>query len=153
MGKYNGKKEDSMGKYNGKKAVVTGGTHGMGLAIVKALLEGGAEVLLTSRNEQNLEAARRELEGRARVVRSDNKNGVSIISLGVMGSALARALLSNGHRVTVLNRTSGKAEPLVRDGAVLAPGVASAVSASPIVLVCVSDMTLLLRRGKVLSVA
>ena len=30
-----------MNKYAGKKAVVTGGTHGMGLAIVKALIEGG----------------------------------------------------------------------------------------------------------------
>jgi 3-hydroxyisobutyrate dehydrogenase-like beta-hydroxyacid dehydrogenase len=56
-----------------------------------------------------------------------------------MGSALARALLSNGHRVTVWNRTSAKAEPLVRDGAVLAPGAASAVRASPVVLVCVED--------------
>jgi NAD(P)-dependent dehydrogenase (short-subunit alcohol dehydrogenase family) len=57
-----------MGKYTGKKAVVTGGTIGMGLATVKALLEGGAEVLLTSRNEQNLETARRELGPRAHVV-------------------------------------------------------------------------------------
>jgi NAD(P)-dependent dehydrogenase (short-subunit alcohol dehydrogenase family) len=50
-----------MDKYDGKKAVVTGGTHGMGLATVQALIEGGAEVLLTGRNEQNLDAARREL--------------------------------------------------------------------------------------------
>lgn len=35
-----------MGKYTGKKAVATGGTIGMGLAVAKALLEGGAEVLL-----------------------------------------------------------------------------------------------------------
>ena len=68
------------------------------------------------------------------------KNEVSVIGLGVMGSALARALLSNGHRVTVWNRTSAKAEPLVRDGAVLAPGAASAVSASPVVLVCIEDL-------------
>lgn len=27
-----------MGKYAGKKAVVTGGTHGMGLAVVKMLV-------------------------------------------------------------------------------------------------------------------
>jgi 3-hydroxyisobutyrate dehydrogenase-like beta-hydroxyacid dehydrogenase len=66
---------------------------------------------------------------------------VSVIGLGAMGSALARVLLRNGHRVTVWNRTSAKAEPLVRDGAVLAPRVASAVSASPIVLVCVEDYT------------
>jgi NAD(P)-dependent dehydrogenase (short-subunit alcohol dehydrogenase family) len=50
---------DSMAtKYGGKKAVVTGGTHGMGLAMVRALLKGGAEVLFTGRSEQNLEAPR-----------------------------------------------------------------------------------------------
>ena len=48
-------------------------------------------------------------------------------------------LLRDGHRVTVWNRTSAKAEPLVRDGAVLAASAASAVGASPIVIVCVDD--------------
>jgi 3-hydroxyisobutyrate dehydrogenase-like beta-hydroxyacid dehydrogenase len=67
------------------------------------------------------------------------KNEVSVIGLGAMGSALARALLRNGHRVTVWNRTSAKADPLVGDGAVLAPSAASAVGVSPIVLVCVED--------------
>jgi NAD(P)-dependent dehydrogenase (short-subunit alcohol dehydrogenase family) len=65
------KTQDSVTKYAGKKAVVIGGTHGMGLAAVKALIEGGADVVLTGRNEQNLEAARRELGARAHVVRSD----------------------------------------------------------------------------------
>ncbi|XXY49905.1 hypothetical protein WME91_01990 [Sorangium sp. So ce269] len=37
-----------MKRHAGKKAAVTGGTHGMGLATVKALLDGGAEVLLTT---------------------------------------------------------------------------------------------------------
>ena len=64
---------------------------------------------------------------------------VSVIGLGAMGSALARALLRDGHRVTVWNRTSAKAEPLVRDGALLAHSPAAAVTASPIVLVCVED--------------
>jgi 3-hydroxyisobutyrate dehydrogenase-like beta-hydroxyacid dehydrogenase len=67
------------------------------------------------------------------------KNEVSVIGLGAMGSALAQALLHNGYSVTVWNRTSAKAEPLVREGAVLAPSVAAAVSASPVVLVCVED--------------
>lgn len=73
-----------MSKYAGKKAVVTGGTHGIGLAIVKALLEGGAEVVLTGRNEQNLEAARRELKTRAHVVRSDTASIADIDALGVL---------------------------------------------------------------------
>lgn len=63
----------------------------------------------------------------------------SVIGLGAMGSALARAFLRDGHCVTVWNRTSAKAEPLVRDGAVLAPSAALAVGASPIVVVCVDN--------------
>jgi NAD(P)-dependent dehydrogenase (short-subunit alcohol dehydrogenase family) len=69
-------------KYAGKKAVVTGGTHGMGLAIVKALIEGGAQVLLTGRAEQNLAAARSELGQRAHLVRSDATSLADIDALG-----------------------------------------------------------------------
>jgi NAD(P)-dependent dehydrogenase (short-subunit alcohol dehydrogenase family) len=71
-----------MNRYTEKKAVVVGGTHGMGLAIVKALLDGGAEVMLTGRNGQNLEAARRELGARAHVARSDIANLSDIDALG-----------------------------------------------------------------------
>jgi NAD(P)-dependent dehydrogenase (short-subunit alcohol dehydrogenase family) len=79
------KTEDSIGRYAGKKAVVTGGTRGMGRAMVTALLEGGAEVLLTGRNEQNLEAARREGGARgACVVRSDMADMADIQALGVL---------------------------------------------------------------------
>jgi NAD(P)-dependent dehydrogenase (short-subunit alcohol dehydrogenase family) len=73
-----------MGKYEGKKAVVIGGTHGMGLATAKALLDGGSEVLLTGRNERNLEAARRELGPRAHVVRSDTASMADIDALGTV---------------------------------------------------------------------
>ena len=59
-----------------------GGTIGMGLATVKALVEGGAEVLLTGRNEHNLEAVRRELGSRAHVVRSDTAKLSDIEELG-----------------------------------------------------------------------
>ncbi len=75
-------REKPMGKYADKKAVVTGGTHGMGLATVQALLDGGAEVLLTGQNEQNLAAARRELGPRAHVVRSDTSRLEEIEALG-----------------------------------------------------------------------
>jgi NAD(P)-dependent dehydrogenase (short-subunit alcohol dehydrogenase family) len=71
-----------MSQYAGKKAVVTGGTHGMGLAAVKALLEGGAEVLLTGRSERTLDAASRELGARAHVVRSDTASLADIDVLG-----------------------------------------------------------------------
>lgn len=71
-----------MNEYAGKKAVVTGGTHGMGRAMVQALLDGGAEVLLTGRNEENLEAARVGLGSGARVVRSDAASMTDIHALG-----------------------------------------------------------------------
>jgi NAD(P)-dependent dehydrogenase (short-subunit alcohol dehydrogenase family) len=42
-------------KYPGKKAVVTGGTHGMGRAVVDKLVEQGAEVILTGRTTDKVE--------------------------------------------------------------------------------------------------
>lgn len=80
----NGSNESSSNRYAGKKAVVIGGTHGMGLATVKALLEGGAEVLLTGRNEHNLETVRRELGPLAHVVRSDASSMADIDALGAL---------------------------------------------------------------------
>lgn len=64
---------------------------------------------------------------------------ISIIGLGLMGSALAGALLKAGHRVTVWNRSAAKAEPLAARGAAVAATAAEAVRASPLVVVCVLD--------------
>jgi 3-hydroxyisobutyrate dehydrogenase-like beta-hydroxyacid dehydrogenase len=64
---------------------------------------------------------------------------VTVIGLGNMGSALARALLKNGRAVTVWNRSLEKAAPLVDMGAALAPSAAAAVTASPIIMVCVTN--------------
>jgi 3-hydroxyisobutyrate dehydrogenase-like beta-hydroxyacid dehydrogenase len=66
-------------------------------------------------------------------------NNVSILGLGVMGSALASVLLDRGNEVTVWNRTAAKAEPLVRRGARRAASAAEAVLASPVVIVCVTN--------------
>jgi NAD(P)-dependent dehydrogenase (short-subunit alcohol dehydrogenase family) len=70
-----------MNRYSGKKAVVIGGTIGMGLATVKELMAGAAEVLLTGHNQDNLAAARRELGPRAHVVRSDAASVADIDAL------------------------------------------------------------------------
>ncbi|TDC08760.1 SDR family oxidoreductase [Nonomuraea longispora] len=71
-----------MSRFTDKKAIVTGGTHGMGRAIVEALLDEGAEVLLTGRNEQTLEEARTALKGRAaNVVRSDAASAADVAAL------------------------------------------------------------------------
>lgn len=48
-----------MRPYEGKRAVITGGTHGMGMAVAKSLLAGGAEVILTGSNPKNVEKARK----------------------------------------------------------------------------------------------
>ncbi|MGW4462358.1 SDR family oxidoreductase [Micromonospora sp. NPDC004704] len=71
-----------MTRYAGRKAVITGGTHGIGLAIVRALLDGGAEVLLTGRNEENIEKARADLGPSVQVVRSDAASLADIDALG-----------------------------------------------------------------------
>jgi 3-hydroxyisobutyrate dehydrogenase-like beta-hydroxyacid dehydrogenase len=63
----------------------------------------------------------------------------SIIGMGAMGSALARALLAAGHSVTVWNRTETKCAPLVQVGAQAASSVTAAVTASPTIIVCVLD--------------
>ncbi|MEV5358661.1 SDR family oxidoreductase [Streptomyces sp. NPDC093516] len=78
-----------MNKYAGKKAVVTGGTHGIGMAVVKKLLDGGAEVLLTGLNEKNIEAARAELGPRAHVLRSD---AASMSDIDALGTAVQETL-------------------------------------------------------------
>lgn len=64
---------------------------------------------------------------------------LTCIGLGLMGSALARALLAAGHRVTVWNRTPGKGEALVSSGAQEARSFAEALAASPVVLICIDN--------------
>lgn len=64
---------------------------------------------------------------------------VTVLGLGRMGTALATTLLAAGYRTTVWNRTAGKADGLVHQGAVRADTVTDAVLASPIVIACVYD--------------
>lgn len=66
-------------------------------------------------------------------------NDISVIGLGPMGIAIARALLKSGCRVTVWNRTSEKALLLAEEGAVPALSAASAVGASPVTIICVAN--------------
>ncbi|WP_354683299.1 NAD(P)-binding domain-containing protein [Cupriavidus necator] len=70
---------------------------------------------------------------------AEMQTDVTILGLGAMGSAYARAFLKAGKRVTVWNRTSGKAESLVYEGARLAADVKTALLASPISILAVVD--------------
>lgn len=64
---------------------------------------------------------------------------VTCIGLGLMGSALAQAMLTAGHRVTVWNRSPAKAEALVGLGANAALTFAGALAASPVVVICIDN--------------
>jgi len=68
-----------------------------------------------------------------------NPTDVSVIGLGLMGSALAEAFLRNQKSLTVWNRTRQKSEPLGEMGAQIAATAADALNISPVVIVCVSD--------------
>ena len=54
-----------------RRAVVVGGTHGIGRALVETLLDRGAEVVLTGADPGNLESARRALGPRAHPLQVD----------------------------------------------------------------------------------
>ncbi|MGY6650672.1 NAD(P)-binding domain-containing protein [Amycolatopsis sp. TRM77291] len=64
---------------------------------------------------------------------------VTVVGLGAMGKALAAALLKAGHRTTVWNRSAAKADTLVADGAVRAGSITEAITAGPVVIVCLLD--------------
>ncbi len=70
---------------------------------------------------------------------STDRLPVTVIGLGLMGAALARALNEAGHETTVWNRSGAKADPLVAAGATRAETIADAVAASPLVITCVLD--------------
>jgi 3-hydroxyisobutyrate dehydrogenase-like beta-hydroxyacid dehydrogenase len=74
-------------------------------------------------------------------VTNSETSTATVLGLGAMGSALARALLTAGHPTTVWNRSADKAVPLVEQGAVRASTVAEAIEASPLTIVCLVDAT------------
>lgn len=64
---------------------------------------------------------------------------ISVVGLGAMGSALARALLKARLRVTVWNRTASRMQPLMALGADGASTIADAVQASPSIMICIDN--------------
>ena len=64
---------------------------------------------------------------------------MTVIGLGFMGSALAREFLAHGHPTTVWNRSPARADDVVARGAFRASTIPQAVTASPLVVVCVAD--------------
>jgi 3-hydroxyisobutyrate dehydrogenase-like beta-hydroxyacid dehydrogenase len=67
------------------------------------------------------------------------KTPVTVLGLGAMGTALAKAFLAAGHPTTVWNRTPGRSPELDDLGATRARTVADAIAAAPLVVVCLLD--------------
>ena len=64
---------------------------------------------------------------------------VAFLGLGIMGSGMARRLLSAGARLTVFNRSAERAEPLATAGATVADSPRAAVTDADIVFSMVAD--------------
>ena len=63
-----------MGKLEGKVAVITGGNSGIGLATAKEFKEQGARVVITGRDQETLDDAKREIGSDVLAVRSDTSS-------------------------------------------------------------------------------
>src|SRR5579863_3382378 len=67
---------------------------------------------------------------------------VALIGLGKMGAGIAKSVLRAGHRVTVYNRTTSRAEALRADGAIVAASVAEACRSEVILTMVADDVAL-----------
>jgi len=76
-------------RYEGKTAVIIGGTHGMGLATARLLVEGGAKIVVTGNNPANIANAQKVLGEGARAVRS---NAADLDEIGQLGTIIEEAL-------------------------------------------------------------
>lgn len=63
--------------HDGRAAIVTGGSRGIGFAIARELVDGGARVLITGRRQPALEAAADELDCQWRVCHSADADGAA----------------------------------------------------------------------------
>ncbi len=64
---------------------------------------------------------------------------ITVIGLGMMGSALARTIHHAGHDLTVWNRSPAKMQALINDGVAGASDLVSAIAASPVILICIDN--------------
>ena len=63
-----------MAKLKGKVALITGGTSGIGLATAQLFIEEGATVIVTGRNPETLEQAKKTLGAGAEVIATDTSD-------------------------------------------------------------------------------
>jgi len=72
-------------------------------------------------------------------VSMSNVRKASLIGLGAMGTALARAFIRGGFNLTVWNRTTARMDGVIKEGAAGAKRAADAVAASPLLVMCTID--------------
>lgn len=96
-----------MGKLENKVAVITGGTTGIGFATAKEFIAQGAQVVITGRNQQNIDEAINKLGNQVTGIRADSTNITDI-------SALVEQVHSTFGTVDVLFVNAGiaKQEPI-----------------------------------------
>ena len=96
-----------MGKLDGKIAVITGGNSGIDLATAIEFKEQGAQVVITGRDQETLDEARREISGQVLAVRSDTSN------LSEIDKLFATVREEFGHiDVLFVNAGVGRFEPV-----------------------------------------
>jgi NAD(P)-dependent dehydrogenase (short-subunit alcohol dehydrogenase family) len=97
-------------RVDGKVALVTGGSRGIGLAMAKALAEGGARVAVASRKPENLEAAKAEL------VKTGAEVETFVSHVGKEGAAaeLVKAVVDRFGKLDVLVNNAGDGGPTKR---------------------------------------
>ena len=98
-----------MSTFAGKRVVITGGTSGIGLATAKALVSGGARVLVTGRTAASLDAARAELGPTAIVEDSDAVTGIAALAdraAAEFGGVDLLVLNAGGTLMTTLDDTT-----------------------------------------------
>ena len=93
-----------MGKLDGKIAVVTGGSSGMGFAAAKLFVEEGARVIITGRNQADLDAAVLAIGRNVEAVSSDISRLADI-------EALRARIAEQYGRVDILFANAGTARP------------------------------------------
>ena len=64
---------------------------------------------------------------------------ITVIGLGLMGAALARTIQRAGHDLTIWNRSPVKMQPFIDDGVAGAPDVVAAITASPVIVICIDN--------------
>ncbi|QNL51020.1 NAD(P)-dependent oxidoreductase [Olivibacter sp. SDN3] len=67
---------------------------------------------------------------------TNKKEAVTVLGLGAMGKALAKAFLHADHKTTVWNRSSGKANELIAAGAKNSGLLPEAIAASSLIIIC-----------------